>query len=1527
MSNIPLTAGPELPVQNLPEQPKPEASVWEGLGAVWQRENDVTSFMVNSLGLDPGPADPAFSLTEALRGSRFENRFDTFVAQGAYNRTRFDNVLRQLENEDRNTQLAEQLPWYLSLPVGIAAGVLSPTTLLPGAGLVRSVRGGYSIARSAAVVGASAGASVAAQEALLQSTQLSRPLSESVVNVGAGVILGGFIGAGAAGLLGRAEYLQATRGVRQAYMDDPTGESAIQSLTPARRREWDTAAPARKVELADSESYTIPEASRTLTAPRQAIDDIVNTPGNYVAKGIDDIQQTLDDAPTLTPDLQRAFVAIARTAEDLEAGRFAIVARNAEPEVLAKIQEAYPERVVMSADEFTPTARLEPESRTAYTPTSAADLSAASAEVKLSPSDSEIYGGLAKALADKLQWLSPNIRQQLNPIAALRVGWMRAVDTALLTKGAAEGVTVAPGGAASRRALFIGNNYLRVKDKVDRVYADMIKSGTNMSREDFHENIGNVLKYDTDSTNEFVNKAAKLWQDHYDFMFAEGVKAGVYKADIDGAADLAEGARFFPRDSIYQSFVDHREIFEKRVSDWYRGYLQEQYSDNYAKFQEKIGELQSRQKFLTMSTEDVEANIKAIQEMLAEEALPAAINKALKSEMSNMRQTLGGYELAQRRLQERIDGLVESSEASLNRVLQAGRRLERELGNFDARTETRQAAVERIRETLTKEQTALEKQIVQAEAKQEELSAKYAEAVQKEIELFRGMETASELASAPSPVVFNKINMEDLSARYKQELDKARSAGLVASKEQDKLAAELTVLARQRAEFLTAKAQRQLLADIQEQFDTRFPGATPEEQLDLARQGINFIVAKVNELNLQRGGKIREIVTEMAKRDPSVVKERIAKLAQREQAIKDQCEEKWFERAGGVRPKDPFEAKPEWLARFGLEKQDAPTAPASALPDFSRLANNIAKDLADSYMGRGQALNGADVPVSQTRIVRGPLKNRTNIVPNNIMDPPDAEIKFFYSNAEDVAQLHSRRVSGQIALGQMFNGDWKLDKYFGTADTPGLIKQSFDDARAQALTFDNTKDLYEYTGLKPKRNESLADARVRAAQHLNAWETTTKADWENMYRAMSGTLYAKEQLSTIGSISRIAKAIAYIRVMGGQAIAMFTDLYTPALALGIRNHLSQGVLPLISSSQIRGMAKSELEFMGLALNHVVNRNVLAMAEIGDPLARGNVVERVLDKMTGIGSKWNGSQFLQDGSETLAGMTTMRLLMQKVGKFSENAKDLADAGINEQLAKRIFDQIEIHKQKYDGVEFPRVEAWKDEEAQRAFSAAVQRQVDMVFSTKRLGNTPWIMAHPVGGMILQFQSYNIAQTQTILLRGLQDNQRRLLQGLIPLTMMGAAVAYVQAALRGGESLEKFERNMAENPGFLIAEGLDRGSPFPLAFTMANLIESGTRSTGADNRFNPIKDAVMRPFGPLPEELQYTPMGRDFATQLLGPTVGGVGPAFSALGGLGSALTGTELSSQQQRGIQAWTPYGTYPGMRQALQWLFDDLPGSQ
>ena len=95
--------------------------------------------------------------------------------------------------------------------MGLAAGTLDLPILIPGGGVVRSVKGGYAIGASALGVGAAAGAGVGVQEAALHASQETRPMSESYVNIGAGVVLGSLLGGGAASILSNAERRTAAR--------------------------------------------------------------------------------------------------------------------------------------------------------------------------------------------------------------------------------------------------------------------------------------------------------------------------------------------------------------------------------------------------------------------------------------------------------------------------------------------------------------------------------------------------------------------------------------------------------------------------------------------------------------------------------------------------------------------------------------------------------------------------------------------------------------------------------------------------------------------------------------------------------------------------------------------------------------------------------------------------------------------------------------------------------------------------------------------------------------------------------------------------------------------------------------------------------------------------------------------------------------------------------------------------------------------------------------------------------------------
>jgi len=183
------------------EKPQTPSFV-EGFKAGFALENPVASIVLDKTDMVENKVDVDFSIKDYIKSGGFE-RFEEQLLE-ANNSKMADAILRQaLQEEDyRRTAGANGLGGIIG---GIAGGVLSPTTLAPGLGLVKAVRGGFAVATSAAATAGLTGAAVAVDEAILQSTQQTRTAEESLLGIGTGVVLGGMIGAGAAAWLTKRE--------------------------------------------------------------------------------------------------------------------------------------------------------------------------------------------------------------------------------------------------------------------------------------------------------------------------------------------------------------------------------------------------------------------------------------------------------------------------------------------------------------------------------------------------------------------------------------------------------------------------------------------------------------------------------------------------------------------------------------------------------------------------------------------------------------------------------------------------------------------------------------------------------------------------------------------------------------------------------------------------------------------------------------------------------------------------------------------------------------------------------------------------------------------------------------------------------------------------------------------------------------------------------------------------------------------------------------------------------------------------
>lgn len=187
--------------------PDPFASPTGGdvAAAAFRQQNPIASVIdaINSSSPDR-TVDPTWNPLEAIRGTAYErDHLQDFLGDQNESQTRARMAKIDAEEADRQTLAASG---WAGTVASVGAGMLDPTMYLPIAGEAAK---GLGVARTAlgtaARMAATGAASTAASEALLQSSQQTRPLSESVGAIASGTLLMGVLGAGAGAMLSRGE--------------------------------------------------------------------------------------------------------------------------------------------------------------------------------------------------------------------------------------------------------------------------------------------------------------------------------------------------------------------------------------------------------------------------------------------------------------------------------------------------------------------------------------------------------------------------------------------------------------------------------------------------------------------------------------------------------------------------------------------------------------------------------------------------------------------------------------------------------------------------------------------------------------------------------------------------------------------------------------------------------------------------------------------------------------------------------------------------------------------------------------------------------------------------------------------------------------------------------------------------------------------------------------------------------------------------------------------------------------------------
>jgi hypothetical protein len=200
-------------------------------GAAFRRNNELSALAASeSAWIDNAP-EPGFNPWDKIKGTPDEANWAALSA--ARNERKFNAIRADIVREEADRKLLAAQPWWMGLVTEGAAGVLSPTSIIPGGTFVKGAKGGIALVKAGASVGAANAISAGIQEGALQSIEQTRTASESATAIGASLFLGGLLGAGGQALLSKGEWQKAVialdRDLEAAHVPAVTPTSVLEA--------------------------------------------------------------------------------------------------------------------------------------------------------------------------------------------------------------------------------------------------------------------------------------------------------------------------------------------------------------------------------------------------------------------------------------------------------------------------------------------------------------------------------------------------------------------------------------------------------------------------------------------------------------------------------------------------------------------------------------------------------------------------------------------------------------------------------------------------------------------------------------------------------------------------------------------------------------------------------------------------------------------------------------------------------------------------------------------------------------------------------------------------------------------------------------------------------------------------------------------------------------------------------------------------------------------------------------------------
>lgn len=459
------------------------------------------------------------------------------------------------------------------------------------------------------------------------------------------------------------------------------------------------------------------------------------------------------------------------------------------------------------------------------------------------------------------------------------------------------------------------------------------------------------------------------------------------------------------------------------------------------------------------------------------------------------------------------------------------------------------------------------------------------------------------------------------------------------------------------------------------------------------------------------------------------------------------------------------------------------------LADFSRYGRETGEELAEKIMGTDNPIAGLEILGGK----RGPELART------LNMPLEVKSKYLENDLEKVSRIYIRKIAPDI----------EMYRAFGSVNAAKV----FDDVK---IDFRNLRERLGSATSRPK-SKAAYNRWIKGGSFEPTDKNTIPWPAAQKEKAIAATIQAQTDLDTdlrvmvkrlrhqrglpqnpngvMYRLGRSAMDVNVFRFMGSVVLSSLPDMARPVMRYGVSKTLRHGYGQFAGGLDNLKMKRAEARRLGVALDPVLHNRAQAVFDMWDDYAsRKSLPERAtgfLANKTGLVAgfdRWTAEMKHVTASITMAELSHA---MEAVAKGAATAKQksfLAEVGFDEVLSNKVWAQMTTGEggNLVDGVWLPNTESWTDLTAKRAYAAAVNKMVDDIIVTPGLDRPNWVDENVAFKMLAQFKSFTFTSTNRVLLRGAQEPDMALVQGMSMALALGMLSYYTYAVSRGGTTL---------------------------------------------------------------------------------------------------------------------------------------------